>query len=105
MVGVCVLRTLLFQNVCSHARQLHQKLEGFTENWKASSEKWNTFFEEAAGCLHVDMSENVSGALLRFSRVSLITLPELSLVKLHSWQRHGGAVEVAYEVGTGGLRE
>jgi len=41
------------------------------------------FFEEAAGCLHVDMSENVSGVLLRFSRVSLITLPELSLVKLH----------------------
>lgn len=57
------------------------------------------FFEEAAGCLHVDMSENVSGALLRFSRVSLITLPELSLVKLHLWQRRGEAVEVAYEVG------
>ena len=48
------------------------------------------FFEVAAGCLHVDMSENVSGALLRFSKVSLITLPELSLVKLHLWQRHGG---------------
>jgi len=66
--------------------RLYRQLEGFFREMEY-------FFEEAAGCLHVDMSENVSGALLRFSRVSL---PELSLVKLHLWQRYGGAVDLKW---------
>ena len=101
-VLVCVLKDTVVSKcmyTCKAASpkvgRLYRELEGF----------FRAFFEEAAGCLHVDMSVNVSGALLRLSRVSLIAHPELSLVKLHLWQRHGGGVEVAYEVGAGGLHE